>query len=1257
MVPGENDRNKENTGVRRGVPTSKGLYLKGQIQGVNVIFTTDTGATRTIISRQVYEQIPESKRPQLENKPLFMKGCNGKPVTELGIGLFQVHIASLVFERKILVAEIDDQVLLGIDILQSSELGGPADILLSQNVIKMKDVSIPCFQVGTQETTRKVVAADHHIIPAMSEAIVNVFVERYEADDNRNSTFIVEACDNFRENQTLLMAETIIDLNHRPTCAVKVINPTKDEVSIKQDAVIGQAERFDPEENLLITLTEGNSDTTCPENEESADFQQHIRHVKENNELPAHLTSMLDNAIKDHSKREQTEIKELLIKFQDIFSKDELDIGRTNLTEHSINTGDASPIKQRARREPLAFAGEERKAIDGLLKQGVIRESTSPWAAPIVLVRKKNGKVRACIDYRRLNAVTEKDAFPLPRTQECLDAVAGAKYFSTMDLTSGYYQVPVKEEDIPKTAFVTKSGLYEFVTMPMGLTSAGATFQRLMELALHQLNWVTCLVYLDDVIVYGTTFDEHIQRLEQVMERIRQANLKLKPEKCHLFQQEVEFLGHLISGDGIKPAPRNLLKIKKFPTPTSVTDVRRILGMGSYYRRFIPRYADLVKPLTDLTKKGVPFKWTNECKTALDQLKDQLLGPEIMGYPLETGEFILDTDASGKGIGAVLSQVQNGRERVITYASRTMQKAERNYCVTDQELLALRYFIEYFRQYLLGRKFKVRTDHQALVWLFSFKEPKSRIARWLEVLSSYDFEVEYRPESKHRNADFMSRCIDPKDCQCPDSDNLENLRCGPCGKCRKRAIEMQSKMLCNNDKPSSKINRVRNKTEGTVYSVWKKILQLLSILFLFVTQGVQMAPNVVKNGGQGKFWSVDNWCCAHLLRRVKTRSLLNETDELLKPWCGMFPFPKLKKLQEEDAAVGLVIGWMKDGKRPESSTLVKMSPEIRHYCNVWESLVLKNGLLFREFQKRDGSGKFLQFVTPRSMRNDILKQMHNVLLSGHLGAKKTREKTLQRYYWFEIREDVNLWVKKCDECAANKEPCKFPKAPMCSMRVGAPMDRLATDILGPLPLTPRGNRYILLVTDHFSKWVEVIPVPDQTAVTCAEKILNEVIARFGCPLDLHSDQGRNYDGDIFKELCRLLDVRKTRTSPRNPKCNGLTERFNRTLLRMIKAYLQGEQSNWDLHLGCLAAAYRATAQESTGLTPNLLMLGREVRLPGEICWGSKCNEGNVTSYGDYVTQLRERIQHAHSIARKHLGKAATHQKKNYDARTGTGRRE
>ena len=503
--------------------------------------------------------------------------------------------------------------------------------------------------------------------------------------------------------------------------------------------------------------------------------------------IPLHLKGLYRKSSSGRTLHEKTELARLLIDYQDVFSKDEHDIGLCNSTEHVIETGDARPIRQPFRRTPMAFIHEEKAAIDKLLEAGVIQESTSPWGSPIVLVRKKDGSVRPCVDYRRVNAVTKADCYPIPKVQECLDTVAGAAVFSTLDMTSGYHQIPVRTQDIPKTAFVTKHGHFEFRSMPFGLNGASSTFQRTMELVLKGLNWITLIVYIDDVIVFSSDFLEHIQRLKEVLDRFRQANMKLKPEKCELFKPEVTFLGHRVSKEGVKPDPNNIAKIMQWLEPSNVTEVKQFLGIASYYRRFVRDFSDVAKPLTDLTKNESDLIWTTECQEAFNALKGALTGTEVMACPNDTDDFVLDVDASDFGIGAVLTQIQEGKERVVSYASRTLNKAERNYCVTDKELLAVRYFVEYFRHYLLGRKFLVRSDHQCLRWLFSLKNPSGRIARWIEILSAYNFSIEYRKGRNHGNSDGMSRCPNPQDCTCAEGDTLEILKCGPCKKCQKRA--------------------------------------------------------------------------------------------------------------------------------------------------------------------------------------------------------------------------------------------------------------------------------------------------------------------------------------------------------------------------------------------------------------------------------------------------------------------------------------
>ena len=463
---------------------------------------------------------------------------------------------------------------------------------------------------------RQVTAADHFVIPAQCESVIDVFVERHEYDDFTTETeYLVEPTEHFQESYPLRMASTLVDINGGCTCKVRILNPFPTAMSIKQDAVIGQAapimgkprvlaQKEDPTETDNFTsirrvmLEEkinqvSDSNTAAPRKEE----------VGSSCTVPEHLTELYQRATQNLAPEEKQKVADLLIKYQDCFSKDEWDIGLTHLSEHEIKTGDSQPIKQPPRRVPLAYAEKEKAAIEELKAKGVIRDSVSPWASPIVLVSKKDGTVRPCVDYRKVNSLVEPDGFPLPRIQDCLDAVAGSSLFSTLDLTSGYFQIPLKEEDIPKSAFVCKYGHFEMTRMPFGLNNSASTFQRTMEMALQGLQWVTCLIYIDDIIVFGKDFDEHLLRVEEVFERLRSAGLKLKPTKCDLLQREVVFLGHVVSGKGVSPSPVNISKIVDWPRPKTPRQVKQLVAMGSYYRRYVKNFAAMVRPMVELTKK------------------------------------------------------------------------------------------------------------------------------------------------------------------------------------------------------------------------------------------------------------------------------------------------------------------------------------------------------------------------------------------------------------------------------------------------------------------------------------------------------------------------------------------------------------------------------------------------------------------------------------------------------------------------------
>lgn len=476
------------------------------------------------------------------------------------------------------------------------------------------------------------------------------------------------------------------------------------------------------------------------------------------------VTLHTSQSVQINPKLSQTEIqalKRFIDEFEDVFSS-ELKT-TTDKVKHEIQVTDG-PVRSR----PFSkLSPSERKEIDDFVQRMLdsqqIRPSSSPWSSPVLLVKKKDGTKRFCIDYRKLNAVTKKDVYPLPRIDDALNHLSHMKYFTTLDLISGYYQIPIREEDKEKTAFTTHSGLYEFNVMPFGLTNAPATFQRLMNVTLAGLNWKTCLVYIDDILIFSRTFDEHMSRLREVFDRLRGSNLKVKPSKCRFAYFETNYLGHVISEKGIRPDPdkvKAILNWHEDRIKKDITQVRSFLGICNYYRRFVRNFAQKAHPLTDLLKKNTNItEWSQECSIAFNTLKSCLITQPVMRYPDFTKPFLLQVDASNFGIGAVLAQCdEKGKDHPVAYWSRKLTDSEGKSSATERECLAAVEAIKYFRSYLYGQPFVLETDHKSLEFMDSFKAMNGKVARWKMALADYNFTVRAKPGRKNGNADKIVFC-------------------------------------------------------------------------------------------------------------------------------------------------------------------------------------------------------------------------------------------------------------------------------------------------------------------------------------------------------------------------------------------------------------------------------------------------------------------------------------------------------------------
>lgn len=404
--------------------------------------------------------------------------------------------------------------------------------------------------------------------------------------------------------------------------------------------------------------------------------------------------------------------------------------------------------------------------MEKLLENGQIRKSRSPWASRVVLALKQGEQLRFCIDYRRLNAVTVRDSYPLPRIDDLLDLVRGAKYFSSLDLATGYWQVPLEDDDKEKTAFITKDGLFEWNVAPFGLKNMPPFFQRMMDAVLAGLKWQCCLVYLDDVamVVFGSTFEQHVADLRAVLQALKDASLSVKLTKCAFAQPSIRWLGHIVSGEGVRTDPTRVQAVRDYPTPKTLKELQRFLGLAGAFRKFTWNFAQTALPLTNLLQEpycqDIQAHWTEACDQAMATIKRLLSTAPVLTQPNFANDFILQTDGSGDGLGAVLLQKdKEGTTSVIAFVSRTLKRLEKQWNTTEVEALAVVWACEVLRHYLIGKRFLLETDHAALCWALKGRT-HGRLGRWALLLSEYDFEVKHRPGTRNRVADALSRAFD-----------------------------------------------------------------------------------------------------------------------------------------------------------------------------------------------------------------------------------------------------------------------------------------------------------------------------------------------------------------------------------------------------------------------------------------------------------------------------------------------------------------
>lgn len=973
---------------------------------------------------------------------------------------------------------------------------------------------------------------------------------------------------------------TVVSLSHNSYVAIQLVNHTDQPFIVQPGVTLCQLQEVEmisePEEKLTVHSNLINAGK-APAKED-----------REENKKHADVT--LDDFGQGKfplTEEERILVQSLLKSHSHVFAMTDLELGCATEVQHRIPLSDNIPFKERHRRIPPAEYEEVRQHLHEMLDGGIIRRSYSPYASPVVLVRKKDGSLRLCVDYRKLNAKTIKDSYALPRIEETLDALTGACWFSSLDLKSGYWQMEIAEEDRHKTAFTTPLGFYEFNRMPFGLTNAPASFQRLMEGCMSDLNLKICFVYLDDIVVFSSTFEEHLERLGAVFTRLSQFNLKLKPSKCELFQKQVKYLGHIISAKGIETDPSKITDLQNWPKPTDVTEMRSFLGFAGYYRRFVKDYAKIAAPLHALTngprdrkrkkqKKEVDlapnWRWTAECEQAFETIKQKLTSPPILAYADFSKPFLLNTDASGTGLGAALYQVQGGKERVIAYASRGLRASERNYPAHKLEFLALKWAVtDKFHEYLYGNKFIVRTDNNPLTYVTTTAKLDATGHRWLSALAAYNYELQYRPGKRNADADGLSRMPGEKD---------------PVVHLESDAISAVCQYQLYQAPPST------------------------ILLYPFIGTMEQNQEVIINSIGVSQ----------------------NDDEDSLKGVSDV----EWQNNQENDPVISRVIHIIKNNLNLTPRQMHQENDEVRRLLLERKRLQLKDGILHR----RTGGKEQItwQLVLPAAFWEKALRGLHDDV--GHFGIDRTVSLLRERVYWPRMQKSVEDYIKSCERCVKRKTlPSAAGKAPLQHITSTGPMDLLCIDFLS-LEASKGGYEDILVITDHFSRYAQAFPTKNQTALTTARVLVDQYIVHYGFPARIHSDQGRNFESELIKQLCKMAGITKTHTTPYHPMGNGQCERFNRTLLNMLGTLPVDKKADWKTHLAPLVHAYNATKNDATGFSPYFLMFGRKPRLPVDVFLGIPPEEESSRSHHQFANRLREKLSQAYHLASEQSGKSA-----------------
>ena len=967
--------------------------------------------------------------------------------------------------------------------------------------------------------------------------------------------------------KNLITPQALLSINDHTTW-ISVYNPTSSPCYLKSKIIVGTAE---PPSTVAYIST-------------ILDIQKQ-KMMDEENTTPSTSTSEanIKNALTHIQNQQQFNcVQTILMKHHQLFDTTTTTIAETP-KPHVICTGDNPPTTSRPYPQTIEKQNAMFDIIQQMLKNKQIRASRSEYSAPVLLIKKRDGSYRFIVDYRKLNNITIQDNYPLPNIEQALQFVGEHQFYTKLDLRSGYFQIPIREEDKYKTAFITVHGLYEFNVLAQGLKNSPPSFQRIMSDLLSPCRKF-CLIYLDDILIYSKTFDQHLQHLNQVLSILNNHKFQLNPQKCELIKTSIDYLGHTINVNGIKPLQERINKILTLPQPTSLKQANAFIGAIGWYRKFIKNYAQIAAPIlavTNLTTNNKSkFKWEVQQREAFDNLKNILVTePLLLNYPDPNAPLILSTDASDYCVGGVLYQEINGEQKNIYFYSQMLPKCQRKWPTVEKEALAIYYCVVRMKLYLLGREFIIQTDHCPLRDMHKKPTNNRRVDRISLILQQYNIkEIRHVSGKCNCMADYLSRY--PREVEDDDEFIEEDF---------------------------GNIPAVQHRPIGTTSNNYQQM-------------------NV------------------HALGAVVTRAQAKASVQLNSPTTSDTSSEETSSIDDQplhEEGHEFDVSTIGEAQKTDPLYQTKVL-EFQANPNK-DTYTLENGILYKIINYGKVAKKLLYI--PIKMLKQLLNAYHDAPWSGHFGFRRTYLKLKDRYWWPDMKNTIKNYIQGCLKCQRFNIDRRKPPGLLHPIEAShGPFQLIGIDYSGPFPVTPQGNKYVLAITDYFTKWVIGIPLANQTARTTAEALYEYYICIYGVPMRILSDQGSHFNNELMCAFTQLLGCHHIKSTPYHPQTNGAIERFNATFERQLAKLTDEYINDWDMHLKSIVFAYNTGQHATTKFSPYQLQFGRNPALPPD----KPRTSYEFSKPNDYFHYFKKTLQLYHQHATTNIKKQQQIYKKYFD---------